>query len=49
VRRRGAAWRVVTVAALGLALAGCDKCTNLFSPAKAQAPAACTDDPPKSH
>ena len=42
--RRG--WRIAAVVALGLAVAGCDKCTNLFGPGKPGA-SACTDDAPK--
>jgi hypothetical protein len=45
--RRHAAWQVAAVVALGLAVAGCDKCTNLFGPAKTEAPAACVDEAPK--
>jgi hypothetical protein len=42
----GRGWRLAAVVALGLAVAGCDKCTNLFGPGKAGA-SACTDDAPK--
>ena len=39
-------WRIAAIVALGLAVAGCDKCTNLFEPSRAGA-SACTDDAPK--
>jgi hypothetical protein len=42
----GRTWRVAAIVALGLAVAGCDKCTNLFGPSAAGA-SACTDDAPK--
>jgi hypothetical protein len=42
----GRGWHLAAVVALGLAVAGCDKCTNLFGPTKAGA-SACTDDAPK--
>lgn len=33
--------RIAVVVAIGLAVAGCDKCTNLFGPSKA---AVCKED-----
>jgi hypothetical protein len=42
----GRGWRIAAIVALGLAVAACDKCTNLFGPGRAGA-SACTDDAPK--
>jgi hypothetical protein len=40
----GRGWRLAAIVALGLAVAGCDKCTNLFGPSKA---GVCKEDPPQ--
>jgi hypothetical protein len=40
----GRGWRVAVIVALGLAVAGCDKCTNLFGPSKA---GVCKEDAPQ--
>ena len=42
----GRSWRFVAIIALGLAVAGCDKCTNLFGPGKAAA-SVCNEDAPR--
>jgi hypothetical protein len=42
----GRVWRVAAIVALGLAVAGCDKCTNLFGPSKAGA-SVCKEDAPQ--
>jgi hypothetical protein len=36
--------RIAMIVALGLAVAGCDKCTNLFGPSKASV---CKEDAPQ--
>jgi hypothetical protein len=40
----GRGWRLAAIVALGLAVAGCDKCTNLFGPSKASV---CKEDAPQ--
>jgi hypothetical protein len=39
--------RIALVVVLGLAVAGCDKCTNLFGPGKAGA-SVCKEDAPQA-